>query len=321
LNERELIALFHDVRGEPIAVPNGDDAAGWQTTPGLLSLATTDALVEGVHFDLVTADPMLLGRKLLSVNLSDIAAMGGQPRYGLLSFSIPKTWRDAQWKALASGVMSCARDYGVAIVGGNLSAARQDAVLSATVIGEVSPKEVLRRRGCRVGDALFVTGTLGDARAGLALSRVESEVIDFEVLLRRFHDPEPRVSAGRALARSGWVRAMCDVSDGLAQDVRNLLEADGFGAEVDAMALPLSAELARFHGGDLRHAASEALLGGEDYELLFAGPSERCADLVALGRTVGVPVTRIGTVIEPKLFRVVDQHGAVTPLGEGYQHF
>lgn len=302
----------------------GDDTAAIQTHPGHLLLATTDATVEGVHFLRTTTTPRSLGRRALAVNLSDIAAMGGIPRWALVSLSLPAATTLAFVDDLASGLADEARQFGVAIVGGNLARSPDRLVLDLTLLGEVEPDRVLYRTGARAGDRLLVTGTLGDAAGGLAivLGHVPAETSGADRLIRRQLVPMPRIDAGRAIALTGLATAMIDLSDGLASDLGHLATENQLGAIVYADAVPISPELRQLAQVAGRDPLDWALHGGEDYELLLTAPANSIGALIAAVRGVGVPLTEIGELTALPGLWLRQPDGQQVPLGSAaWGHF
>ena len=301
LGERGLIKrLRHRIPapGPDVLLGIGDDAAAvaWG---GDTLLLTTDTLLEGVHFRRSTATLREIGAKAMAVNVSDIAAMGGEPRYALLALALPPSLAVADVDELYAGFLETAQRHGVALVGGDTCAAPGGVVLSVTLVGRVAG-EPLRRSGARPGDAILVTGTLGAAAAGLAVlergqNRLPPAVA--ETVVRPHRVPTPRVAESRLIRASGWATAMIDLSDGLATDLGHIAAESRVGARVDVDALPVSEgtrAAAQALGADpLRWAVS----GGEDYELLFTAAPDHAAELgqVVTART-GTPVHRIGEV-------------------------
>ncbi len=327
LGEDGLIALFGQpggALGDKVVVANGDDAAAWFVEPRYVSLITTDTLVEGVHFDLSYTPAHAVGQKLLAVSLSDIAAMGARPRYALLSVSFPPNTPAEIAERIALGARECAKQFGVAIIGGNTTRTSGPIVLASTVIGRAEPHEIVRRRGTHIGDVIFVTGTLGDARGGLHLAKHAGRPAHSDHRLALFDAliaPRPRVEVGRRLAQASLLHAMCDVSDGLGRDLRRLLEPEGLGARLDANLLPISAAL-RAYAAELGQPAEPwAIAGGEDYELLFtADPADERA-IIDTCASIAVPVTRIGHVTTDTEIEVIMTDGSVVPAATGFEHF
>lgn len=328
LGEDRLIEIFAAEPGSGgarLIVPNGDDAAVYMVEAPYASVVTTDTLVEGVHFDLAYTNPRFVGRKLMAVNLSDIAAMGARPRYVLLSVTLPPTLPVAVASALAEGIREQCREYGVSIIGGNTARTRGPVVLTAVLIGRVHPDQVIRRRGTLVGDALYVTGSLGQAAAGLRLATgggwhpTRSDQVG--ELFLALVDPVPRIEAGRVLAKTGLVHAMCDISDGLGRDLTRLLGPEGLGARIQTGALPISPALRRFAAERGEAAEALALAGGEDYELLFTADPDQEKTLGLALAAVGTPVTRIGEVTAAPEIEVIMPDGAHIAPPRGYDHF
>ncbi len=290
--EFELIDHFFREAGAPrgdVVLGIGDDGALLRPPAGSDLVAVTDTLNEGVHFP-PGCDPRSIGHRALAVNLSDIAAMGGEAAWALLSLTLPHS--DEAWlEAFTAGFAGLAKAHGVALVGGDTT--RGPLAVTVQVLGFVPAGGGLRRAGASPGDLLYVSGTPGDAAAGLAVEMgAGAEGDPAGVLRRRFLFPEPRLELGRALR--GWASACIDVSDGLLGDLGKLAAASGCGAVVDLEGLPVSDALRRFAG----QAGAErlALTGGDDYELCFAVPAAGAAGVEAVAAGCGVPVAVIGAV-------------------------
>ncbi len=314
MNEFDLIRRYFAGQGpqrDDVPLGIGDDAALLAAPAGQMLATTVDTLQAGVHFPLDTsADD--IGHKALAVNLSDLAAMGATPAWVTLALSLPAV--DEAWlAAFARGFFDLARQYDVQLVGGDTT--RGPLSITVQAQGFVPQAEALTRAGAQVGDGVFVTGTLGDAGAGLAivqgLLRAEDAVRDN--LLARLNRPEPRIAAGLALR--GVATAAIDVSDGLGQDLGHILSASGVGAELQVDGLPLSPAL-RASGVDSpwRLAAS----AGDDYELCVTLPPGAERTL----HDLGCPLTRIGRIVtEPGLrWRDAEGRDVDAPL-RGYDHF
>ncbi len=305
--------------GAGVRIGIGDDAAAVEPTPGRWLLVTSDMLLEGVHFDLAYTDPFRLGRKSLAVNLSDVAAMGGEPRHFLLSLAVPPGVTVEFLDRFTEGMLDLAREHGVTLIGGDTCRSPHGLVISVTLHGEQTPELVVRRSGARPGDRIFVTGTVGDSALGLELLRRgerQGWAID------RHLDPTPRVRAGVALARAGLCSAMIDVSDGLAADLGHILDGSGVGARVELDLLPLS-PFFREHAPQVSPTPSIlALTGGEDYELLFTVPAGRSGEVAPLLAETGVAVTAIGEVTAGSGLAVVGPDGREAAIAHGgYNHF
>ena len=289
-------------------------------------LLTADLMVEEVHF-LRAADPEGIGYKLLAVNLSDVAAMGGEPRDAVVSVAIPTDFDVGYMERIYEGLYACADRFRVNVAGGDTTRSPGPLVLNLTLTGRMERDRVCMRSGARPRDLVYVSGTLGDSAAGLALllgREVEVASKDRVYLLRRHHRPEPRVALGRALAETGAVTAMIDLSDGLASDLRHICTQSGTSAAIAADRVPMSPALRRFCGATETDPLSPALSGGEDYELLFTVDPERSGRIETLGREDGLPpITRIGRVEAgpPALF-LRDRDGGREPLeASGFDHF
>lgn len=294
----------------------GDDAALLDPPPGRTLVLAADAMVAGVHF-LADDPPETLGRKLLRVNLSDLAAMGAAPIAYLMTTAFPRDVTQDWIAGFAAGLAADQAEFGIELLGGDTVATDGPATFSLTIIGHVAPGAALRRVGARVGDDVWVSGTIGDGALGLlALTgRLPAD----QHLASRYRLPQPRVALGLRL--SGLARAAMDVSDGLAQDLGHLARAAGCGAVIEAAAVPLS--------GPARAAlaADPALLpliltGGDDYELLFVADPADQARVRSASTESGVQVTRIGTFTAGQGVRVRDSVGHDVPLAaSGWSHF
>ena len=332
----------------------GDDAAVIQIAPGKSLLLTTDLLVEGVDFDLARCSYDQIGYKALAANLSDIAAMGGLPRYFLVSLAAPPWTSVSSVDQLYRGMRRLAKRFEVALIGGDTSSSRHGLFLNLVVAGEIEPSKLVRRAGARIGDQIFVTGTLGDSRAGLEIlkshaSRYKSQVtrrrsqvktkragklaawdvgratwnVQLATLINRHLYPMPRLREGRLLASNGLASAMMDLSDGLASDLRRLCEASRIGAVINLGSLPISSPLSRYAKMKGREPSEYALTGGEDFELLFTVSPSRSKRLIQLQQRGGLKVTQIG-LIRPRRegIAVITREGRERTLKtEGYEHF
>ncbi len=317
LSERKLIADLRE-RFKPsddsVLLGIGDDAAVFR--PGSLPLAATkDMLVEGVHF-LSDHPPHLLARKSLSVNLSDLAAMGARPRYALFGLGIPADTEDEWVELYFRSMAEMASEYDVTLLGGDITEAPA-LILSLTLLGEA--REIVTRSGARAGDGIFVSGLLGEAAQGLELARqcvVWGARADTDRFLKAFLDPTPQVDLGCRLSSHKVASAMIDISDGLSVDLGHICEESHVGAELEAAGLPISPELRQASPS----AEELALHGGEDYQLLFTVSPEVQENLTRI--PLGHKVTRIGTIKEGTGIALVGSDGTRKPLvPKGYQHF
>jgi thiamine-monophosphate kinase len=302
--------------GRGVRLGIGDDAAWVECSSCLL---TTDLLLEGIHFDLKWTSLFDLGYKSLAVNLSDIAAMGGVPAYATLSMGIPGSFTTQQVDEFHRGMNFLARKSAVSLVGGDTSVAGS-LLISVCLLGH-APYQPISRRCAKVGDDIYVTGTLGDAALALELLKTKSPALRRSAasyLLKRHHQPSARCRAGILLARRKLAAAMIDVSDGLLQDLGHICKASGVGAVVWEESLPISPPY-RALADDSRWALS----GGEDYELLFVGRRHKRAAIQSLVKEAQVPITRIGACVRAaEGIKVIDSNGRkVKPRGQGHDHF
>lgn len=328
LGEFGLIArLTRDLATRPdVALGIGDDAAALDFGGGNLLLATCDAQVAGRHFLIDVATPEEIGHKALAVNLSDIAAMGGEPLWALISLIAPPDLDGAILDGIYAGLGALARRYNVAIVGGNVSSTTGPLTLDITALGRVERQRMLTRSGARPGDALLVTGALGGGLAGLrAHTAPPGTPLPSEALAQvraRMATPQPRVHEGQALAATGLVTAMMDLSDGLAGDLGHLCARSGVGALLDEAALPMTdatRAIAQALGAD---SLAFALYGGDDYELLFTSPPGAVAHVIEAVRAADMSATVIGEMTAPDLgMRVRGLDGDTRPLAaRGWDH-
>jgi len=313
--EFELIArhFTRPVRRAVLGV--GDDCALLAPTPGMQLAVSSDMLVEGRHF-LSTVAPERLGHKALAVNLSDLAACGAEPLAFTLALAMPRA-EESFLAPFAQGLFALAEAHGIELVGGDTTAGPLN--ICITIFGQVPAGQALLRSGARPGDALWVSGTLGDARLALEVfrGRVALSGETFEAVRQAMELPQPRVALGCALR--GIATSAIDLSDGLLGDLGHVLQRSGVGATVDVDALPRSAVLAS-QPAALQHEC--LLAGGDDYELLFTAPAAAEGAVRAAGRAAGVNVTRCGRFEATAGLRVVDGAGrAVATPWRGFDHF
>ena len=328
LGEHELLRRLQpylDHQAPGLELGAGDDAAVWHPGGARDVVVTTDSLVEGVHFHACPGDGAFytsLGWKLLAVSLSDLAAMGAEPGPAVLALSLPGDWLAVDVEALYQGLAECAREHGATLAGGNLSAAAT-AVLTSTCLGHVAPGRALRRSGAEPGWNLACTGSLGGAAAALRMHHdrgAETAKLVPEVTraawLRRLHRPEPRLAAARALVEEG-IGVCLDISDGLYLDAARLLR-DGLGASIEPGQLPIEPGVREAFPG----AWIEIAGGGEDYELLFAGPPDRVESARRRVGAGGLEATVIGALRSGDGVRLRDADGTETPApATGHLHF
>lgn len=305
-------------RRPDVALGIGDDAALVRVPAGKELVLALDTLVEDVHFPARTMSADI-GWKALAVNLSDLAAMGAAPAWALLGLTLPGVRAD--WlDGFARGFGALARKHGVDLVGGDTTRGRL--TISVQLSGTVTRGKALVRGGARPGDLIYVSGTLGDAAAGLDRALGNSAALAPTVakaLLARLNRPTPRVELGRALV--GLASACIDVSDGLVADLGHLLAASGVGAAISVAALPASPALQRAVS-DVSMRQRYQLSGGDDYELLFTVPPRRRGALERLSHRLGLKLTMIGTIARRRGLRLLDQQGRAASSGPaGWNHF
>jgi thiamine-monophosphate kinase len=321
--------------GPNVIMGIGDDVAVLKAPAGggldsdAVWLATCDVQVEGAHFLRNAIPPRSLGRKSLAINLSDIASAGGTPRYALVSLGLPADLDVEFIDELYAGLRDAGSEFGVDVVGGNISRSRLGIFIDVFLLGEALRANVVLRSGARAGDRIMVTGSVGDAAAGVALL-LDPQLKNatdpaFAALARSRQDcPAPRVREGALIGSMRTASAMIDVSDGIAGDLHHICERSAVGVRLFTDRLPVSPEnraLSRAARGDEWHFA---LHGGEDYELLFTAPPGRAEDLAKkITADTGTPVSDIGEIIpadEPS--QLVLPHGSARPLkGSGWDHF
>lgn len=314
--EFALIARhFLPLAGEG-ALDLGDDAALLDPPAGRQLVLAADAMVAGVHF-LPDDPPGTIGRKLLRVNLSDLAAMGAAPLGYLMTCAFPHGTTDAWIAAFAAGLAEDQREFGLAVLGGDTVGTPGPASFSLTILGTVAPGRALRRKGARPGDDLWVSGTIGDGALGLlALTgRLPTDAH----LADRYRLPRPRLALGQALI--GLARAAMDVSDGLVQDIGHLARAAGCAAVIDAAAVPLSAPVRAALAADATQL-TRILGGGDDYELIFAADPADAPAIRDAADAARTSVARIGRFLDGEGVRVLDGQGAEMSLpSRGWSHF
>jgi len=338
IHEFELIRALHRRHGRrtPSVIQGiGDDAAVIMSRAGQWTVLTTDLLTEGVHFDLRTATMADIGFRAATANLSDIAAMGGTPQHLLVALAIPRTGTSRHVHQLYRGMMAACRPHHVGLIGGDTSASSGGWFFSVALIGEVPPRKALFRSGARIGDLLYVTGTIGDSLAGLRLlneppPRTKHYPLSSALstrhrrfLIGRHLRPTARVAEGQWLNTHCFATSAIDISDGLSGDLRHICEESHVGADLDLGALPLSPAYRAYAASRKLNPVDLALTGGEDYELLFTvSPRQRLRlEQTAIKR--GFSLTCIGK-IHPLRFGIqaASPHGRRHRLANtSYEHF
>jgi len=313
-----IAKFFAPLAATPGALGLTDDAALVDCPAGERLVVTVDAMVEGVHF-LPDDPPDLVARKLVRVNLSDLAAMAARPVGYLLTTALPKSRGDDWLAGFAAGLAQDQAEFGITLLGGDSVSTQGPISLTLTAFGRVADGAEVRRGGARPGDLVFVTGTIGDGALGLEAAQGKLDgvldPVDVAYLADRYRLPQPRVGLGPRL--SGLASAMMDVSDGLVGDLGHICEVSGVAGLIEAGQVPLSAAAAR-----LPDRLATVLTGGDDYELLFTAPPERQAAVQAAAVAAGVPVTVIGRIEAGQGVRVLDPAGGALALtGVGWRHF
>ncbi len=309
----------------------GDDAAVIGQRQSHVTLVSADLLVEDVDFKLSHTPPRSLGHKVLAVSLSDIAAMGGRPRYSLLALGIPRACGEAFWEEFFIGYFSLAERYGVGLIGGDTSAAPDRLVIDSIVIGDAAISGVVRRSGAQIGDGIYVTGELGQSAAGLELLRRGERIREgtdspAQRALHAHLMPEPPIRFGRYVGARGLAHAMIDVSDGLAQDLARICEESRASAIIDFEAVPVAAGV-KLVTDSSEAAFTLAISGGEDFELLLTMSRDAEPALVSTAHDCQVRLTRIGEIVaadknEPATKLWLRRQGQLEPLAvQGYDHF
>ena len=327
-SERQIIEQINNLLGFPdnrnVIKGIGDDCAVLRKDDRNCFLVTTDTLVAGVHFDLAWHPPFLLGRKTAAVNLSDIAAMGGEPRFALLNLAFPGS-APAWLGEFLAGFHEMLQEHDTILVGGDTVKSPNDLSMTVTIIGEAAKDIICYRSGAIKGDLVFVSGTLGDAAGGLSLCRsglYNDGAGKWQELVKAHLDPQPQVRLGRILAESGLVHAMMDISDGLATDLAHICTESRAGAEIFQEDIPVSKDLHAAAGKLSMPVGDWILKGGEDYQLLFTvAPrhEQRLRQLV--DRQTGRDVYAIGRIIAGQGVYLCSA-GNRREIGyQGYDHF
>jgi thiamine-monophosphate kinase len=316
LGEFGLIDLLAKMVGkgdERLLIGIGDDAAAWQGDDSI-QLASVDSFIQGVHFTPETTPWPDVGGKALAVNISDIAAMGGIPRYALVSLALPDDSQVEDVAALYNGMLKTAKQYGVSIIGGDISKAPLVAV-TITILGSSPTKKILARSSAQAGDIIAVTGSLGAAAAGMALLKNKGKLEADSRLKDAFLHPTPRIAEGLLLVEQG-VKTAIDISDGLVADLGQICKASQVGARIEVERVPIEPAVKTAFG---EGALELALSGGEDYELLFTASAE----IVEKGKkAASVPVTAIGEITAGKGVTLIDKQGKPFELKKaGWEHF
>ena len=327
--ERRLIEIIRRaVRKAPgVRVGIGDDCAILEPEAGRVLLATTDLLIEDVHFRRRWATPEDIGWKSLAVNVSDVASMGGRPRWALIALACPEGVGLDEGEAFYAGVQALAKEHDVIVVGGDTAASPQGWIVNITLLGDAAGKPIMRSTA-NVGDVIAVTGTVGRSAAGLALLESASapagvaDATRLDVTAAHLR-PRPRTREGQWLAAAGGVTSMIDLSDGLATDLGHLCEESGLGARVELGRLPVDATVHAVAQALDRDALTWATSGGEDYELLLTCAPEAVERLAeGLAGTTGTRLSAVGEITAAADgIRYLDASGRAVPVRSGFEHF
>lgn len=326
-SEFEIINRFFSVAqnnlpGDIIA-GIGDDAAVIAYSKSFPILVTHDMMVEGIHFKSSWMSPYALGRKLVKINISDLAAMGGIPDYALLSIALPSTLDEGWLEGFSRGIKDTLSEFNLTLIGGDTSLSPGPIVVAMTILGKSKYAPPLLRHSPKVHDKIYVSGTLGDAACGLAiLNHYENQPLstnEAKYLINRHLDPSPRLDIGQEIASKHIASATIDISDGMVADLGHLLEKTSLGAEIRFEDIPLSKPFREI--AHLYHSSPEefVLSGGEDYELLFTSPYN-LKQITALAPDIASLITSIGVITEDPGIKILKNGKSVSLHTKGFQH-
>ncbi len=319
--EFDLIRRCFAPLAGPGALSLTDDAAVIEARPGWSVVATVDTVLAGVHF-LPQDPPNLVARKALRVNLSDLAAMGAEPLGYLLVTALPFDTEESWLARFTQGLAQDQAEFAIALLGGDTAATPGPLSVTITALGQVEAERALLRSTARAGDGVYVSGTLGDGTFGLKLAKGGGALLnepDRAFLLDRYRLPRPRLALGRRLV--GLATAAIDLSDGLAADLGHVCDVSKLGARIEAARVPLS-KAARALIGTGEGSLTEAITGGDDYELLFTAPPQAEPVLERIAAELDLPLTRLGELRIERGVVALDDAGRLLPLGSGgYRHF
>lgn len=321
----DKIGKAFNTQDNNIIVGIDDDAAALKLSGEVSTLFTTDMLVEDIHFKTSYISPCQLGEKALIVNISDIAAMGGMPRWLLLSLGLPDTTGSDFIEQFCAGASRQSARFGIKLIGGDTVSSSDKIIINVILVGDVPDGEIIRRKGASEGDQIFVTGSIGDSAAGLSLLKLghttESTLAGHKEMIMKHLAPSPRVNESRFLAGHRLATAMIDVSDGLIQDLSHICRSSEVRGKIWLDRIPLSEyyrSVSEVYGFDIEHH----LTGGEDYELLFTASLEKVEELDELEKKFGCSVTHIGEIVKGEGVSVYDSHNNAVEIKKyGYQHF
>lgn len=311
-------------------VGTGDDAAVFPSSPFQQVAISTDLLVEDIHFTRKTATFYDIGYKAAAANLSDIAAMGATPTAILVAIALPPSLTYKDWQEFYRGLATPCKRHKVQLLGGDTSSSPSTLFIAITIIGQVNSKHILTRKGAKVGDHIYVSGTLGDSAAGLAylkkhkrLPKPSSLSKPIKYLVQRHLQPTARIALGQLLASQPYASATMDLSDGLSGDLRHLCRQSKVGALIHSRQVPMSKHMRSYAKQIRANPLQWSLHGGEDYELLFTIPPKGKLELEKKAKSCRIPITQIG-IIQPNRFGIRIEYDDKTQnvlLQQGYEHF
>lgn len=317
---------------ERVIMGVGDDVAVVKTKAEKYLLLTCDILIEGTHFTKETITPHQLGKKVVAINVSDIAAKGGIPKQALISIGLPKDTKVIYVEEIYRGIKEQSKKFNIDIVGGNTALSKDKIFIDLFLVGEIKPDFLLLRSGAKPGDKILVTGNLGDSSAGLKIIEDHNLKLEdiklekkYKIKLKQAHlSPNPRLLESRIIAKSYLANSMMDISDGLSGDLAKICEASNVGAIIWEEKIPVSKETLTFAKSIGKSPFNFALHGGEDYELLFTTPKENVDIIIRkIQRETKTKVTEIGEIKDRKFgIKIVKTNGRMMPLNTyGWNHF
>ena len=316
---RRIEERFHKT-SDDVLLGIGDDTAAVRFKTGNLVLATTDSQVEGVHFVKTHISPSDLARKAVAVSVSDIGAMGGIPKFILASVGFSDEEDENFLDALILGFSKAEEEFGVELVGGNLSSSDM-LFIDITVLGEVEPDLIVKRSTAIAGESIYVSGTLGDSALGLKLLQGSEEVTNAAPLTRKHLHPSPRLELGRQLALYRLAGSMIDISDGFLLDLERITANYCKGATIDITKIPTSKEYDEWVGYFYDNIYEPALSGGEDYELLFTSNTENRDKIQKLSDKLKIKITEIGEITTSKTIEILNSRDEINLKQRGFVHF
>jgi thiamine-monophosphate kinase len=311
--------LFSPKKQSGLVIGIGDDAAVFETARGKWNVITVDAMAEGVHFDLRYTDFQKLGWKAMTSNLSDLAAMGAEPKWALINLTIPNKIKVEDIRQLYRGISGCGKKFHIRVIGGNITRARKEFVISITALGEIRKNEILTRRGAKIGDVIAVTGDLGASHAGLRILQNKLRPSINGRAVRKHLTPEPRTNWIQLLKRSGVKIHTCiDISDGLTSDLKHVCDASRVGAEIYWEWLPIHSITKKVSASLGEGVTGYALNGGEEYELLMTLESSQ---FEKAKKILGKRITAIGRINASRQITLIRNEKRTTLLAKGFKHF